>query len=274
MDDLTVTCLECGETFAMLRWMHLKRKHGLTSDQYLARHPGALLVPLGRRLSGPRNPAKQPGVGDKISVGRQGITAATSPAIAAEAARKSVAYRKPPRSPGLCGVSTCGFTAEPGRKMCRAHLDVLKARSARCREDRRASGSCPGCGRVPPDTEKKYCAACAQEKRASTSPEQQSASYRSRHIRRKDAAYAAYGGYACACCGESEPCFLSLDHVDGGGHRHRKSVPGSDIYKWLEQHGYPPGFQVLCMNCNHGRARNGGECPHETARRSRAQQEA
>jgi hypothetical protein len=30
-----------------------------------------------------------------------------------------------------------------------------------------------------------------------------------------------------------------------------------------QKHGYPEGFQVLCMNCNWGRYRNGGVCPHE-----------
>lgn len=29
---------------------------------------------------------------------------------------------------------------------------------------------------------------------------------------------AAYGG-CCACCGETEPAFLSLDHIGGGGGR-------------------------------------------------------
>jgi hypothetical protein len=26
---------------------------------------------------------------------------------------------------------------------------------------------------------------------------------------------------------------------------------------------YPPEYQVLCFNCNCGRALNGGRCPHE-----------
>ena len=75
----------------------------------------------------------------------------------------------------------------------------------------------------------------------------------------------AYGGYRCACCGETEPKFLSLDHVFNDGSQHRKEVGGrgSQIFKWLRDHGYPAGFQVLCMNCNHGKALNGGVCPHK-----------
>src|SRR5262245_39086392 len=80
----------------------------------------------------------------------------------------------------------------------------------------------------------------------------------------KDAAYAAYGGYVCRCCGEDREPFLSLDHVNNDGARHRRSVDRRKIYKWLKREGYPPGFQVLCMNCNFGKARNGGVCPHQT----------
>lgn len=79
----------------------------------------------------------------------------------------------------------------------------------------------------------------------------------------KDAAYAAYGGYRCACCGETTEAFLSLDHVNNDGADHRRAVDRRKIYKWLALNGYPGGFQVLCMNCNFGKARNGGICPHQ-----------
>jgi len=80
----------------------------------------------------------------------------------------------------------------------------------------------------------------------------------------KDAAYAAYGGYRCKCCGEDREQFLSLDHVNNDGAAHRKVIDRRKLYKWLQREGYPPGFQVLCMNCNFGKARNGGVCPHQT----------
>lgn len=89
--------------------------------------------------------------------------------------------------------------------------------------------------------------------------------------RAKDACYAAYGGYICACCGEREPKFLTLDHVNNDGAEHRrligsgsKNVGGKKTYAWLIANGFPLGFQVLCMNCNWGKARNGGVCPHKT----------
>lgn len=81
----------------------------------------------------------------------------------------------------------------------------------------------------------------------------------------------AYGGYKCACCGETEPKFLSIDHINNDGAEHRRSMGYNENGKgassatlgWLKRHNYPPGFQVLCMNCNHGRARNNGVCPHK-----------
>lgn len=79
----------------------------------------------------------------------------------------------------------------------------------------------------------------------------------------KDAAYAAYGGYRCGCCGETMEAFLSLDHTNNDGADHRRTMDRRKIYKWLAQNGYPSGFQVLCMNCNFGKARNGGICPHQ-----------
>ncbi len=83
----------------------------------------------------------------------------------------------------------------------------------------------------------------------------------------KLAAYAAYGGFRCACCGETEEAFLSLDHIANDGAEHRREVSHQKIYKWMARNGYPAGFQVLCMNCNFGKARNGGICPHQQSRR-------
>ncbi len=79
----------------------------------------------------------------------------------------------------------------------------------------------------------------------------------------KDAVYEAYGGYRCACCGETISQFLSLDHIDNDGAEHRRRIDRRKIYKWLRDNGFPPGYQILCMNCNFGKARNGGICPHE-----------
>jgi hypothetical protein len=77
-------------------------------------------------------------------------------------------------------------------------------------------------------------------------------------------ALTAYGGAVCACCGESNVKFLTIDHINGGGTAERKKIKGvCSIYRWLKRQGYPFGYQVLCYNCNCGRAYNGGICPHK-----------
>lgn len=76
-------------------------------------------------------------------------------------------------------------------------------------------------------------------------------------------AFQAYGGPVCFCCGEHEEKFLSIDHINGDGGKHRKQQgSGAILYAWLARHHFPTGFQVLCMNCNWGR-RFTGICPHK-----------
>lgn len=81
----------------------------------------------------------------------------------------------------------------------------------------------------------------------------------------KDQVFLHYGGYKCKCCGELEIKFLTIDHIYGGGTQHRKETKGGGKfhYRWITKNNYPKGFQVLCFNCNSGRALNGGICPHE-----------
>ncbi len=66
----------------------------------------------------------------------------------------------------------------------------------------------------------------------------------------------------CACCGESQERFLTLDHINNNGHEDKKRY-GRSVLDILKKKGYPEGFQVLCYNCNCGRAHNNGVCPHE-----------
>ena len=77
--------------------------------------------------------------------------------------------------------------------------------------------------------------------------------------------YMAYGGYRCACCGETEPKFLSIDHINNDGAEHKRMHrlhTGEQMYRWLIRNKFPKGFQILCMNCNWGKRGNDGVCPH------------
>ena len=84
-----------------------------------------------------------------------------------------------------------------------------------------------------------------------------------KNLRLKVLDHYSKGEMACACCGESNTEFLCIDHLHGGGGRHRKEIGlgGYAIYVWLRKNGYPEGFRVLCFNCNYA-VIGGKECPH------------
>ena len=156
-------------------------------------------------------------------------------------------------------------------------------RRSQCRKCRRAAYAeavgrdlpggtmvCDGCGHAKPlvsfplrlaGARRQPCRACVQ------GADREGYRRRGRRYaqRLRIAALTAYGGQ-CACCGEAEEVYLVIDHVAGGGAQHRRSI-GSSIFAWLKRQGYPPGFQVLCHNCNH--AKRLGGCPvgaHERRR--------
>lgn len=71
-------------------------------------------------------------------------------------------------------------------------------------------------------------------------------------------------GMRCACCGESAYEFLAIDHIYGGGNKHRKSIKGqgsNSLSGWIIKHNFPGGFQILCHNCNMAKGIY-GYCPH------------
>lgn len=73
------------------------------------------------------------------------------------------------------------------------------------------------------------------------------------------------GKMECACCGIKETMFLSIDHIAGGGDKHRRSLFGKwrgAMYHWLIENNFPTGYRVLCFNCNCARGFF-GYCPHE-----------
>ena len=66
----------------------------------------------------------------------------------------------------------------------------------------------------------------------------------------------------CCCCGESQPEFLTLDHIDGGGCKERKKYPATMLFRRLRREEFPEGYRTLCYNCNNSYGMY-GYCPHE-----------
>lgn len=70
------------------------------------------------------------------------------------------------------------------------------------------------------------------------------------------------GTYQCACCGETNRNFLTVDHINNDGYKERENSDWFGIARWLIKNNLPEGIQILCMNCNFARYHNGGTCPH------------
>lgn len=75
--------------------------------------------------------------------------------------------------------------------------------------------------------------------------------------------YKMYGN-KCACCGETEKKFLTIDHINNDGHIER-SINKNSVLKLIRESLLfkRNDIQVLCWNCNCGKQRNNGICPHK-----------
>jgi hypothetical protein len=147
-------------------------------------------------------------------------------------------------------------------------LRCLGRENAR-REKKLAKGICGTCSK-PAAPGRKRCEVCLARGR----------DYENAKNRRlKEQTIARYGG-KCMCpggCDVKDMEFLCIDHINGGGNKHRKELGGNrlkatskeyrsrggvNFYKWLERTGFPEGYRVLCYNCNCARGFS-GYCPHE-----------
>lgn len=156
-----------------------------------------------------------------------------------------------------------GLCRQCGKNRCGSGWCCDQCKEIRRESNRRKllSGVCPYCGKKN-DTSNCECSECQKKRRCRYNPEKN----REKSLQLKLQAFDVYGGRKCACCGESILEFLQIDHVNDDGAEHRKEIGkymiGVAFYKWLKRNGYPPGYQVLCANCNIAKSRY-GQCPHQ-----------
>jgi len=176
------------------------------------------------------------------------------------AARLRIALSRYKLKEGLCTYGICASTVVPGKAYCQKHAVESIIRAKNRRTSRVAAGLCP-CGR-PRDVADEYleCSFCRKSARRS---------HRKSATESKRIVFSKYsnGTMVCACCGDGHQLFLTIDHINGGGSRHRREISrghGSlPFYRWLIRNGLPDGYQILCYNCNYGKWANGGVCPHK-----------
>jgi hypothetical protein len=150
------------------------------------------------------------------------------------------------RSRGLCGACGKIRTSKANCKSC------LKKR----RDRRSKLGKCISCSRK----------AIKDKRSCQFHLDQKNEQVKSRHRKNRDIVFIELGS-KCMCCNETEPLFLTVDHINNDGAKHRRKIgkSGQAIYAWLIKYGIDKSrFQLLCFNCNSGRARNNGICPHQT----------
>ena len=145
-------------------------------------------------------------------------------------------------------------------------MDILYC--SRCKRDLPKDSFTP-CYWEPKDNRPRRCRECVQANNRKWYAKNQgrALAYMAQYRKEtKDVVFNAYGGYICACCGETEKRFLTIDHIDGGGNKHRKETgmkSGNEFYIWLRLQGFPAGYQVYCYNCNLGKRHNNNVCPHK-----------
>lgn len=184
---------------------------------------------------------------------------------------------------GPCSVDGCTRTAAT-RGWCGPHYDrwrvagdplAPKQKSGRKPHE----GPCIDCNERPPSAwGGSRCLRCLGRRRRAAEREDpevyERVKQRARdhanaaHARLRAEVVAAYGS-ACACCAESQVVFLALDHINGGGNAHRRSIgsgsgSATSLYRDVKGRGFPRDeFQLLCHNCNF--AKSHGGCPHVSA---------
>lgn len=136
--------------------------------------------------------------------------------------------------------------------------------------------TCTKCGAVKPlelfrsdgDKPSGYGQPCRQCDAAGRRARRKPEDWRGKSKRLREEVLDAYGR-RCACCGETTPEFLTVDHVHNDGAAHREEIghrPTQLLY-YLKRHDYPKDrFQLLCCNCNFAKGWY-GECPHKRDRK-------
>jgi hypothetical protein len=79
----------------------------------------------------------------------------------------------------------------------------------------------------------------------------------------------------CPGCDVKEYVFLTIDHVGGGGCKHRRDDPivRGGLVRWLIKNNLPAGYRVVCWNCNCAGRKWGNCCPvHEAGRAAQVDQ--
>ena len=151
----------------------------------------------------------------------------------------------------------------------------LRRRASVARNKLPRIASCRACPR-PAETHSRFCLDCNSLPEAERN--RKAAAFYQKHFRKclpefvtktkldyrhalRREGIAAYGG-KCACCGETEFDFLTLEHEQPPPKaKSGRRLTGAKAWAPLKAAGWPAGHTVLCFNCNCAKGAY-GSCPH------------
>ena len=158
----------------------------------------------------------------------------------------------------LCGKPSQKFNCE----QCEEKYGIITPSR---RQELEAKGICGQCGRRANQDDKKTCELCLERQRMYyQSGYNIKMAARAKELRM---IVVEHYGSKCNCCGEIEYTFLAIDHINGGGNKHRKQIKkmgGGCFYQWIINQNFPNNLQILCYNCNMSKYLNGGLCAHKS----------
>lgn len=167
---------------------------------------------------------------------------------------------------GLC--ADCGNGPLVSKTLCGPCLQKKRNLGLVARQGLTDQGLCWNCGENPALPDSHICLICQTKDAAE-------------RVADKQHAHAKLGG-CCQCChpweSEWRYDFLQIDHMNGNGGEERRSGrddKGAGLCKQLIKRDFPPGYQLLCANCNSAMGLRKGKkkrnlCPHEIERREAA----
>jgi hypothetical protein len=133
------------------------------------------------------------------------------------------------------GIKNCGHCAK-----------VESKREIERQKERKENGLCVACGKTESREGLLFCESCSKkglrwQKIRNNLYKIETMSHYSRNY--SDVPMCAYPK-----CKNINLYHLTIDHINGGGNKHRKEIGTTNMYAYLRKYGYPEGYQVLCMN--------------------------
>jgi len=135
----------------------------------------------------------------------------------------------------------------------------------------KAQGRCYSCWSLLGESKcKSYCDNCREKRLYAYQTkfrDKRIAAHKEAQQRLKLETFQAYSDVIpfCKCCQVMPIEFLTIDHINGSefssADRRKGLDSGNALYRRLKREGWPPGYRVLCMNCNFS-VGHFGYCPH------------